>query len=54
MNKILIVNGNVVLFEEQQDYTLKTVIKNLDILIIDNKIVIIRKGKKNYYLGMIK
>ena len=43
MDKILIVNGNVVLFEEQEDFTLKTVIKNLDILIVNNKIVRIEK-----------
>ncbi len=43
MNKILIVNGNVVLFEEQEDFTLKTVVKNVDILVNDNKIVKIEK-----------
>lgn len=38
MNKIIIKNGNVVLFENQPDNTLKTVIQNKDILIIEDKI----------------
>ncbi len=38
MNKILIKNGNVVLFEKNEDNTLNTVVKNKDVLIIDNKI----------------
>lgn len=44
MNKILIKNGNVVLFEKQDDNTLKTVIKNIDILIEDEKITKIEEN----------
>lgn len=38
MNKIIIKNGNVLLFEKQPNNTLKTIIKNTDILIEDEKI----------------
>lgn len=44
MNKILIKNGNVVLFEKQIDDTLKTVIKNTDVLIEGNKITKIEEN----------
>ncbi len=44
MDKILIKNGNVVLFEKQSNNSLETVIKNLDILIEGNKITKIEKN----------
>ena len=43
MNKILIKNGNVVLFEKQGNIDLKTVVKNTDILIEDDKIIKVEK-----------